>query len=221
MKRLWICVLLLAGLTACAAPSGPGTWRCGESGDTGKLCVKLTAEEPITLGEPVTVTITVTSEKDVPGLTVFLSSYPKALIEGSEGWKEHGINWPMDAKANQSLSFTRRVRFPAEGEFQLTAALSRPDLHVDDSIRIYFAPDGGKVYYSGTRVPIPGWTPGQPAPAITLPGYTVTPGPSPTFIPTDTPWPTPTSLPVQRTPTPTWNPYPVLPPPSPLPTPGQ
>jgi len=223
MKRLLICVLLLAGLTACAAPSGSGAWRCGKSSRTGNLCIKLTVTEPITLGQPVSVTITVNSEKDIPGLEISLGYFApgrKVSIDEEPGLpspKDGGVKWTADVQANRPLTFTRKIRLPsAEGEYnQIDLYASVHELNigmvVGDQVRIYLTREGWKVYYSGTPLPI---TPGP------LPVYTVTPGPSPTFIPTDTPWPTPTFLPMRRTTTPTWNPYPVLPPPSPLPTPG-
>ncbi len=177
MKRLFVCVLLLVGLTACAGGAAPNGWNCDKG-----VCIKVRAAEPVRMDELVTVTITVTAEKDVPELKVFLSSCcpPSALIEDEQGWKKGGVNWDVDAKANRPLVFTRRVRFPPdEGLFNIMAEAYTPGLHATDSIVIHLTRAGGKIYLAGTSVPIPGWTPGQPAPAVT-----VTPGPSPTFIPT-------------------------------------
>jgi hypothetical protein len=222
MKRLLVCILLLAGLTACAGQSGPGTWRCGKSDETGKLCIKLTVAEPITPGQPFSVMITVSSEKDIPGLEISLasdSSGGKISIEEEPGLpnpKEGGVRWTADVQANRPLTFTRKIRLsPMEGEYDLI------DLHafahvlsigmvVQDSLTIYLTREGGKVYYSETPIPI---TPGP------LPVYTVTPGPSPTPLSSPTPFPIPTFPPPARSPTPYPQPYPFFPTSTLLPSP--
>lgn len=179
MKRLFMCVLLLAGLTACAGASSPIQPNCQQG-----VCIKVRAIEPIRFGEPVTVTVTVTSEKDISDLKVFLSSAYDALIEEAQDWKQSGVNWVMEAKANRTFTFTRKLRFPSrEGEFQIIAEVYKsyaPSVHATDSIRIYLTREGGKVYLSGTSIPL--GTPGKPIPAVTI-----TPGPSPTRIRQTTP----------------------------------
>src|SRR6266542_4953172 len=121
MKRILICVFLLAVLAACATPSGPSGLRCREEE---KVCIKFTVAEPITLGEPVAVTITVTSEKDIAGLMVSLSSTPpgrKVSIDeepGLPGSKEGSVGWTADVQANRPLTFTRKIRLPSvEGKY--------------------------------------------------------------------------------------------------------
>ncbi len=180
MKRLLFFALLLMSLTACGGSSAPGEWRCDKSNETGELCIKLTAEEPITLGAPVTITIAVSSEKDIPGLKIFLfsDSPQKVFIEepSLQGWSGKGVNWPVDAQANQPLTFKRKVRLPAEeGSYQLIvhAAYAPLGMVIIDSLDIYLTREGGKVYYSGTHIP---FTEGP------LP--TITPGPSSTPLPT-------------------------------------
>jgi hypothetical protein len=128
------------------------------------------------MDEPVTVTITVIAEKDTPELKVFLSSCcpPSALIEDEQGWKNGGVNWSVDAKANRPLVFTRRVRFPPdEGVFDIKAEVYTPSLRAEDYVSIHLARAGGKVYLSGTSIPM-----------TSGPLPTVTRGPSPTFMPT-------------------------------------
>jgi hypothetical protein len=186
MRHLFVCILLLTGLTACVGPSAPGSGRCSKGGE---VCVKATAVEPIQLGEPVTVTITVTTEKDTPILGVSLYHDVDVFVDGPQGWEKEakdsvvykgGAGWAISTKANQPFSFTRKVRFPLrEGIFTLVVSAGTPSFRAEDSVLIYLTRAGGKIYLSGTSVPIPGWTPGQPAPAVT-----VTRGPSPTFIPT-------------------------------------
>jgi hypothetical protein len=185
MKHLLICVLMLASLASCAAPSGPGAFRCSERN---KTCVKLTVAEPIKTGQPVSVTITVTSEKDIPELKVYLSTYPagKVRIEEEPGQpspKGDGVNWTTDVQANQPLTITRKINLPSvEAEYggyalvQLIAFVeTAPGVVVDDDLTIYVTRQDAKVYYANTPIPI--------TPGLVL---TVTPGPTPTFIPTST-----------------------------------
>jgi hypothetical protein len=151
MKRLSLFVLLSVVLTACASASS----EKGGCSKSEEVCVKVRVEEPILFGEVVNVSIKVTSEKEIPGLKVFLSSYPKILIEDAQEWKDTGINWPIEAKANQSLTFLRKVRFPpAEGIFEIIAEIYTPSLYAIDSVRIHLTREGGKVYLSGTSIPI-------------------------------------------------------------------
>jgi hypothetical protein len=191
MKCFFVCVLLLVSLTACMGPSAPGGGSCSNG-----VCVKIRAAEPIRFGEPVLVTIAVTNEKDISDLGVSLYLDADVVVEGPQEWEKEaknslvykgGAGWKIAAKANQPYTAMRKVHFPPrEGLFTIVASASTPSLRVVDSIVIYLTRAGGKVYLSGTPVPIPGWTPGQPIPAVTF-----TPGPSPTFIPTPTREPSP------------------------------
>jgi len=190
MRHFLMCVFLAVTLMACARVSGPSGGSCNEG-----LCVKVTTAGSVRMGEPITVIVTVMADRDISGLQMSLLSSPSGLIENDEDWKERGVRWAVDAKTNQPRVFTRRVRFsPNEGVYTLTAGAYTPNLpYTADSISVQLTRDGGKTYLSGTSVPIPGWTPGQPAPAVT-----VTRGPSPTLIPTPghtlSPLPTPQRL---------------------------
>ena len=185
MKHLLICVLLLASLASCAAPSGPGAFRCSEDN---QACVKLTVAEPIKLGEPVSVTITVTSKKNLPELMVSLSTSPAGKVSiveepGLPSPKGGGVGWTASVQANRPLTVTRKIRLPdVEGEYggyaliDVTAFTHVPGgMVIDDGLMIYVTSQGAKVYYANTPIPI---TP--------LPVPTNTPGPTPTFIPTPT-----------------------------------
>jgi len=216
MKRLWILAILMLVLVGCRGSIAPTGWRCSEG-----LCVKIKVVEPVRWGEPVTVIISVTAEKDVADLGVWLNHDQGVTVEGPQGWEENvkdrkigemAASWKVDVKANKPLVFMRKVHLPQrEGEIELSAAVYRADLgYLVDSVSIYLTREGGKVYYAGTPVPITPWP---------LPVYIVTPGSSPTPQPTFTPTPTlpPTPTP-PRSPlaTPTPLAYPFT---SPLPTP--
>jgi hypothetical protein len=180
MKRLIVCVILLAGLSACGGVSAPGGGKCNNG-----ICISVQAAEPIRVEEPITITISVTMEKEIPELKVFLYSYPPVLIEDGQTWTERGVNWEINTKATGSQVFTRKVRVPPkEGVFDLIAEAYAPSVRVVDSLSIHLTRDGGKVYLAGTPVPL--GTPGKPVPAVTI-----TPGPSPTRIPQYVPSSTP------------------------------
>jgi len=180
---------LILNLSACASSSSLDRHNCSQ-----EACIEVRVVEPIRFGEPITVTITVTAEKDIPKLGVSLYHDVDVIMEGPQGWEKEvrnawkgkaGASWEITAKANQSMRFTRTMRLPSrEGFFEFIGSASIPGARPTDSVRIHLTHAGGKVYLSGTSVPI---TPG-PAP-------TITPGPSPTFIPTParfvSPLPTP------------------------------
>ncbi len=179
-----LCGLLLMSLTACVGPSTSdmGAFRCDE---TAGLCIKLTADETIIVGQPFMVTILVTSDKDIPKLLISLSRGSGGKISFEEpslkAWKGDGVNWLVDARAKQPLTFTRKVLLPAEeGVYTIIADAYIPGRYpVSDSISIYLTNDSGKVYYEGTRVP--GWMPGIPELAVTCEPNTC-PTPPPTSI---------------------------------------
>jgi hypothetical protein len=198
MKHLLLVFTLsVLSLSACMGASAPGGGTCKQG-----VCVKIVAIEPIRYGEPVTVTITITSEKDISNLGVSLYHDVDVMVEeppsGEKGVKDQtfwkgGASWRVDAKANSHLTFTRKVRFPPrEGLFTIVANASTPSLHAADSIDIYVTREGGKVYLSGTPLPI------TPFVMKTPPPYILNPQGTPLPIPTRAGTP----------PTPTRRPYP-------------
>ena len=196
MKRLLLVFTLsVLSMSACMGASAPGGGTCKQG-----ICIKIRVVEPIRFGEPVAVTITVTSEKEMPEMKVFLYSYPPALIEDGQDWKEKGTNWLAEAKANSSQVFTRKVRLPSEGTFDLRAEVYTPGLYVIDYVTVHLTREGGKVYLSGTPLPI------TPIVVNTPPPYILNPQGTPILAPTRAGVPpTPTYL---RPTTPTRPPYP-------------
>lgn len=170
---IWICILLLATLAACGAPGGSSS-REG-CNDEEKVCIKLTVAEPITTGQPVEVTITVTSEKDIPNLELGLGYFAlgkKIVIDEEPGLpsqKDDKIRWTASIQANRPLVVKRKVRFPrGEGEYDVIDLIASAQLRgvkvIRSSVRVHLTSQGGKAYYSGTPIPI---TPG-PEPTMAL-----------------------------------------------------
>lgn len=207
MKYVWLLALLMVAMVGCTGGLDSSGGQCNQG-----LCVKLEVAEPVRTEEPVTVTITVWTESDVPKLGVSLYTYPSsAQVQGPAGWEttakegtvwEGGAGWLIGARAKQPAMFTREIRLPPGESLWILANAATPQgLRVVDSVRLHFTAEGARVYYEGTPMPI------TPGPILM---FTVTPGPSPTPRPTFTP--TPTLLPTPTDPrfplTPTQEPYP-------------
>lgn len=159
MKRLWMLMIISIVLTGCGGSAAAGGSQCN-----GGLCVKIEVADPIRWGEPVTVVATVTTETDIPELGVSIYTFPSLIVEGPLGWEatsrkgvvwEGGAGWVTEARANQSVTFIRKIQFPAqEGLYRIQANASTPQgLRVSDSVRVFLSREGGKVYYSKTPVP--------------------------------------------------------------------
>lgn len=207
MKYGWLLALLMVAMVGCTGGLDSSGGQCNQG-----LCVKIEVAEPIRREEPVVVTITVATERDVPNLGVSLIYHNREIVveepEGKEygevAWRgSQGLDWIVSATANQPIVFTRKLHLaPAEWPVTIVASAITPQgLRIVDSVRLHFTAEGARVYYEGTPVPI------TPGPILM---FTVTPGPSPTPRPTSTP--TPTLLPTPTHPrfplTPTQEPYP-------------
>ncbi len=206
MNRLWMLAILMIVLAGCGGSAAPSGGQCKQG-----LCVKIEVAELIRWEEPIVVTVTVTTERDVSNLQVSLTSYPPVSIEDHQGkWIEEGIRSDVNLIANRPLVTVHKVRLPSEGTFELRAGAYAPNLsYVSDSVRIYLSREGG------VANPTPAVLPGTPALVPTLPPKRLL-TPFPTATPWTSPLPTPTYPPPVRTPAPTQPAYPFV---SPLPTP--
>jgi|SRR3990172_7336621 len=181
MKRFLICALFMLLLAACADGSSLYQHNCSEGGE---VCIEVSVDESISFGEPVNVSIKVTSEKDISRLGVTLYHDADVEVERPQGWEKDlqdvtiykgGASWEIAVTASNSAIFTWKLYLPPRGgNFRIGAQAFTPELFAEDMIRIYMTTEGGKVYHSGTPIPI---TEG-PVPLFT--------GPSPTFEPTRT-----------------------------------
>ncbi len=170
MKKGIVFFLLAVCLSACAGPSGQTAYNCGQG-----VCTTLEIIEPVRPGEPVSMVITVTADKDIPELGVWLQPDSGGTVEEPPASEraavtardQSGMAWGAPAKANQPIRFTRKVRLPPRGgTFMINASATIPGKGpvATDSVRIYLTPGGGTVYRSGTSIP----TPATPIRAITL-----------------------------------------------------
>jgi len=188
MKRfsILIYILLLAILSACTETSPSGSLRCNEGKE---LCIKLTAEEPITIGKPINITAVVTSKNDIQDIGISLEYFPNDVVIVVDGLQKQGLEtrqfttWNgglsglTTIKANQPLTFTWQLLLPStEGAYSIFASVSiKQGFRVTDSVSIYFTNEDAKVNYSGTQFPI-------------------TEGPLPTMDPKQIPTPDATQL---------------------------
>jgi hypothetical protein len=212
MKRLLASVVLLVSLAACAGASSPLRHNCSRGGE---VCIEVRAVEPIAFGEPVNVTITVTSEKDIEDIGISLSHDPDVGVDESQGWEKDlrdisffngGVSWVATVEANRSITFKRTLYLPPRnGVFYIIAGANTSNLEARDEFDVYMTKEGGKVYLSGTSIPVT-----QPELVDTM---------SPSLLatlqarPTETPYLTPTSIPTTEAPSPLDQGTPVYPPP--------
>ena len=204
MKRFLMLMLLMVILSGCVRSPSSGKGRCNQG-----LCVKIEADEPVRWGELVVVRITVTTDRDVSRLGVSLyhdrDITVKEIELGEDGgrvvWEgERGVDWMVNARAEQPLTFICGLHLPLEERsWDLKASAITPQgVRSVDSVTIYITREGGEVYYSGTPVPI---TPG-PLPTMP-PELRVTPLPTVIPFPVRSPLPTPTQMMCQQSPLPT------------------
>src|SRR5262249_20293646 len=114
-KSKTCCVLLfLIFITACSVISGSSRGTCRQG-----LCIIAKVVEPVRVNEPDIVSITVTSDKDIPDVGVSLQGVP---VDGPDGWEmetrdifidRFGASWVVDLKANQPYTAVRTFRLLA------------------------------------------------------------------------------------------------------------
>jgi hypothetical protein len=199
MKRSLIIAVLVIVLAACskivAAPEN--SQECFDDKERGrKLCVTVRAgNEFVETGGSLPLTITVTSEQDESGLIVVVSTVGYADFMEKIQFPEQNITyrdqfvigWEFDIKAGQALTFRGAASFTGEpGVFPIKVRIAPPGggQLASSSLSVYFTEQGGRVYLSGTRIPV------TKQPLIeTIYIYTYTPGPSPTWAPSATWYP--------------------------------
>jgi hypothetical protein len=170
VKQLWLCILLIIILTACAAVPEGGLGRCNQG-----LCVKLGAQGPFRYGEPLTLTITLTSDRD-QDVNASLNIPNNLMIEQPKSPNDTAIDQPtqgfyswkaIHAKANISKTITFKTAFSNEDIYQVVVYADANGIGTSDQIQIGYSKTGISVYFQGTLVPtrlVPSPTSKRPAP---------------------------------------------------------
>lgn len=115
------------------------------------VSVVLDVEGPIRLNEPVSVTITVLPNVDLPGVDAVLN-VPSSTVDilGPSQWKIG------DLIANQASQVTSTLVFRAEGQYQVIAGVHNwQGVDRSTSIRLAVTAEGGVI----NPTPLPGGTP--------------------------------------------------------------
>jgi hypothetical protein len=193
MKQFFFYVFLMICLSGCGAASAPGG---GKSNCDHGVCIQISAVEPIQFDSPVSLMLTVTSDKDQE-IDVTLQAFPPVVFEEpkeknivSANTKDQGISsWVINqVKANTPITLSVSARMSEETLYHFMAYASTLSKKATNEITIQYLPSSPKAYMAGTEVPV---TPGP------IPTYR---GPTPTFNPTKTNLPTQT--PIIKSPTP-------------------
>ena len=159
----FITVTLLV-LAVCVSASGPGGINCKNG-----ICVKVQLSEPIRFNEPVTVTITVETEKDEEGVRIGAEVSPQIVTFDSPH------TWVVNTKAHQPVQVTTTLHFSAmEGWV---------DVHGD---ALTYSTGTHSSDYVPVRITRMGVTVNPPTPVDTG-----SPEPQPTAIGNTSPVPTP------------------------------
>lgn len=181
MKYLLMLTLLVLSLSACSGASTQGGQTCQEG-----ICIRVRLAEPIRLNESVTAMITVQTERDVPGLRIFFPAPERSiLVEGEP-------QWTVNAQSRKSMTTNRVIRFTEGGFYQVMAYAQDPltGTVVKSYVIVHITDAGGKVYLSGTPLPITPFVMKTPPPYILNPQGTPLPIPTRAGVP-----PTPTRRP--------------------------
>uniref|UniRef100_A0A7C1FIJ4 Uncharacterized protein n=1 Tax=Caldilinea aerophila TaxID=133453 RepID=A0A7C1FIJ4_9CHLR len=166
MKQITVLLTSVLLLAACVASGAMLT----EQGFCNRgLCTSITVEEPMEWGKPVTVNIIVTSDVDLMGAQISLTTFPPAMVQENSGWQPEGSRWLADLTAHQPLPFTKQVLLPSADIYELRANVYHPTKpFVVDIIEIEFTPE--KIVINPTPAPYDG----TPLLASTVPPEKVT-----------------------------------------------
>jgi hypothetical protein len=102
MKKALAFFLLAVTLFACAGPSGPTAYNCGEG-----VCTTVQVIEPVRPNEAATVTIAVTGDRGIPNLGISLThdyggevEEPPASERATITFRgKNGVDWDAPVKA--------------------------------------------------------------------------------------------------------------------------
>ena len=179
MRRIFLVSLLLFLLLA-SCTLGGNTGTCSDG-----ICVKIRSAGAIKKKTSIPMVIKVKTDKDLPETRITLSVYPGGIIEDAadktdmvskknEGVAE--IAWKKNMKAGEEITITQNIRFEEPGDYTVMTMIFGPNIDVRDLVVLRITNEGGMEFLANTPLP----------PSTQAPLITVTPGPSPTFLPTET-----------------------------------
>ncbi len=197
MKKPEFCLLIVIFLIvfyiAACSPGGSISSKTNCS-NKGEVCIITSVDEPIRWGEPVNISIQVTSLKDIFNLNVTLHTSAEVTTDGPKSWEKYLTNtiiqpgyaiWNFDIKAGQTLTFKRVLHFPEdEGYYNISAEVINTGgtLIGTDTFTVYMTKYGGTIYREGTSIPLytpnitsPAYGPGTPFPTFLYPSSTPVP----------------------------------------------
>jgi hypothetical protein len=90
----------MACLAACTGAGSAVRHNCSADG---ALCIEVRADEPISYGGEVSITITVISEKDISDLSLILEYEPDVILQGIQDWEKESRDitiWEVGASWN-------------------------------------------------------------------------------------------------------------------------
>ena len=195
MKFIFTSAILGVLLVACSVETAPGEGRCSSMG----VCIRTQVSQPIRLNEPITVTSTITSDKDFQRVSVaFTSDMYYVQIENNQVWQKGTQGDWFTLKAGQPLVVSRRFLVTQEGRFYIITAATAA-FHIEDWVYVILSKSGGEIYYPGDAVPTAAFKFGSTVPPDQRPQAPLTP---PELVPTQPPY-TPGHEPVITAPPPT------------------
>jgi hypothetical protein len=166
MKRPEICLLILVMIAAYAlvacSPSG-SAYGPGNCSPGGEVCINASTIQPINQGDPVRVTIKVTSSKDISKLHVILQTPFGVTTDGPQNWESNisdtsiqptYASWGFAIKAGQTLTFNRVLHLPSsDGEYHIIIQAGSSSLLISDAFYILQMNGNINVYGAGTPLP--------------------------------------------------------------------
>jgi hypothetical protein len=131
-------ILLLRAIISKIITPGEGKCRRG-------ICIAIRIEEPIPYDQPVPVTVTVTTNRDISGLEIGIASPQAIIVEGNYEITDWGVVEEIDTQAGIPQGLTITVRFTLEGRASVNAyARDRASgAEVVDGLLFYMTTSGG------------------------------------------------------------------------------
>jgi len=166
MKNILAAVIVLIFLIVSVFSIHSGTFAPDNPSCSEGVCVKTQITEPLRLGAPVPVTITVTTDREIPNLGIALFSVagnalgeePQSSIAPGSGETpvaKDWVDWSVDADPRLPVSVSGTVLLPSqEGTFDVVGIANTSSLSVTNVVHIHVARDDQALVPSIDKNPI-------------------------------------------------------------------